>query len=308
MLAPMEGVTDVVIRDLITSLGGVDLCVSEFIRVSIHVVPEKVIRKYVPEAKDGWKTPAGTPILPQLLGSHPERMALTSKTLERMGATGIDLNFGCPAKTVNRNEGGAAMLKKPEAMRDVIQAVQAAVKIPVSVKMRLGWENPDDVFAIARMVDELKPRWIAVHARTKEEMYRPPAHWNRLALLQKTLTTPLIANGDIFTPADFDRCRSETGCSSFMIGRAILRDPWIFARIRNGGAAPLDTDLPALLRRFVGLCDRHYPDGEPTVGRLKQFVKQIAAGDPRYAPCFEAVKPLQHRGQIDAFLDQLALA
>lgn len=304
----MEGVTDVVIRDLITSLGGVDLCVSEFIRVSEHAVPEKVIRKYVPEAALGWKTPFGTTILPQLLGSHPERMALTASRLERMGASGIDLNFGCPAKTVNRNEGGAALLKKPEVMRAVIQAVQAAVKVPVSVKMRLGWENPDDVFAIARMVDELKPRWIAVHARTKEEMYRPPAHWNRLALLKKTIKTPLIANGDIFTPADFERCRLETGCDHFMIGRAILRDPWIFARIRQGSATTA-ADLPALLRRFVALCDRHYPDHkEVTVGRLKQFVKQIAVGDARFSPHFEAVKPLRSRSEIDAYLNQFERA
>ena len=302
MLAPMEGVTDVVIRDLITSLGGVDLCVSEFIRVSIHVVPEKVIRKYVPEAAEGWKTPAGTVILPQLLGSHPERMAATARVLERMGASGIDLNFGCPAKTVNRNEGGAALLKNPEAMRAVIQAVQAAVRIPVSVKMRLGWENPDDVFAIARMVDELSPRWLTVHARTKEEMYRPPAHWHRLALLKKTLKTPLIANGDIFTPADYEKCREVTGCDHFMIGRAILRDPWIFRRIRQGGGAVAGADLGTLLDRFVALCVRHYPGNEVTVGRLKQFVKNLAIGDPRFAPVFEAVKPLQHPSEIDAFL------
>lgn len=300
MLAPMEGVTDVVVRDLITSLGGVDLCVSEFIRVSIHPVPERVIRKYVPEAADGWRTPAGTTILPQLLGSHPGRMAITSKTLERMGAAGIDLNFGCPAKTVNRNEGGAALLKKPEVMREVIQAVQSAVRIPVSVKMRLGWENPDDVFEIARMVDALRPQWITVHARTKAEMYRPPAHWNRLAALRATLKTPLIANGDIFTPQDFEKCRAVTGCDRFMIGRAILRDPWIFQRIRGNAAGETIT----VLRRFVELCDRHYPGKEMTVGRFKQFIKNIALGDPRLAPLFESAKILQERGEIDRFLDR----
>jgi tRNA-dihydrouridine synthase C len=297
MLAPMEGVTDVVIRDLITSLGGVDLCVSEFMRVSIHPIPERVMRKYIPEAAQGWRTPSGTPILPQLLGSHPGRMATTARTLERMGAAGIDLNFGCPAKTVNRNEGGAALLRKPEVMREVIQAVQAAVRVPVSVKMRLGWENPDDVFAISEMVDALTPRWIAVHARTKAEMYRPPAHWHRLALLKKSLKTPLIANGDIFTPADFEKCREVTGCDHYMIGRAILRDPWIFRRVRGEGTG----DILPVLRRFVELCAKHYPGKEVTVGRFKQFIKNVALGDPRLAPLFEAVKPLESPVQIDAF-------
>jgi tRNA-dihydrouridine synthase C len=297
MLAPMEGVTDVVIRDLITSLGGVDLCVSEFMRVSIHPIPERVMRKYIPEAALGWRTPSGTPILPQLLGSHPGRMSTTAQTLERMGATGIDLNFGCPAKTVNRNEGGAALLRKPQVMCEVIQAVQAAVRVPVSVKMRLGWENPDDVFAIAAMVDALKPRWIAVHARTKAEMYRPPAHWDRLALLKKSLKTPLIANGDIFTPADFEKCREVTGCDHFMVGRAILRDPWIFRRIRGEGTG----DVLSVLQRFVELCAKHYPGNEVTIGRFKQFIKNIAVGDPRLTPLFEAAKPLESPAQLDAF-------
>jgi tRNA-dihydrouridine synthase C len=308
MLAPMEGVTDVVIRDLVTSLGGIDLCVSEFMRVSIHPIPERVMRKYIPEAALGWRTPSGTPILPQLLGSHPGRMATTAQTLEKMGATGIDLNFGCPAKTVNRNEGGAALLKKPQVMKEVIQAVQAAVRIPVSVKMRLGWENPDDVFDICAMLDTLQTRWIAVHARTKEEMYRPPAHWHRLAQLRKTLKTPLIANGDIFTPADFEKCREVTGCDHFMVGRAILRDPWIFCRIRGEVKASDGADLAGILKRFVDLCEKHYPGGEVTVGRFKQFIKQIAIGDPRYAGHFDTAKVLQTRSDVDGYLKNFSTA
>ena len=140
ILAPMEGITDPPMRRLLTGIGGIDWCVSEFIRVSGHVLPDRVIRRFVPEAETGWKTVFGVPVVPQILGGDPEVMAGMARALERMGAPGVDLNFGCPAKTVNKHDGGASLLKCPERLGGIVRAVRDALRrIPVTVKIRLGW-------------------------------------------------------------------------------------------------------------------------------------------------------------------------
>ncbi|HNE72149.1 MAG TPA: tRNA-dihydrouridine synthase, partial [Giesbergeria sp.] len=143
LLAPMEGLLDFVLRDVLTRIGGVDRCVSEFIRVTGTLLPDRVFLRHVPELQTGGRTLSGVPVRAQLLGSDPACMADNAAHLASLGPEGIDLNFGCPAKTVNRHGGGAALLQEPERIAAVVAAVRRAVPahLPVSAKMRLGFND-----------------------------------------------------------------------------------------------------------------------------------------------------------------------
>jgi len=247
-LAPMEGVTDDAFREIITSLPAapssdpekpaipsLDFCVSEFIRVTTSLHPKKVFHRFVPELMTGGKTSSGTPVLVQLLGGQPAPLADNAARLAEMGALGIDLNFGCPAKTVNRHDGGAALLKCPDRLLEISRAVRKAVpaNISVSAKIRLGFSDQSNLFENVKALEEGGVSWITVHCRTKEQGYRPPAHWEWIPRIKEISKTPLVVNGDIFTVEDFLKCREVTGGEAFMIGRGALKNPFLFQQIRE---------------------------------------------------------------------------
>eukprot|EP00764_Aduncisulcus_paluster_P005168 gnl/Carplike_NY0171/18647_a29223_74.p1 GENE.gnl/Carplike_NY0171/18647_a29223_74~~gnl/Carplike_NY0171/18647_a29223_74.p1 ORF type:complete len:185 (+),score=10.99 gnl/Carplike_NY0171/18647_a29223_74:88-642(+) len=179
----MEGVVDYTMRDLLTQVGGIDQCVTEFVRVSDRVLPAKVFRRLCPELLNGGKTPAGVPVILQLLGSDPTVLAGNARKAAKLGALGIDLNFGCPAKTVNKSKGGAVLLDTPELIHEIVKAVRIAVPegTPVTAKMRLGNKDKSLAFDNAQAIAEAKADGLTVHARTKLEGYRPPAHWEWIA-------------------------------------------------------------------------------------------------------------------------------
>ncbi|HEX2012210.1 MAG TPA: tRNA-dihydrouridine synthase, partial [Roseateles sp.] len=141
LLAPMEGLLDHMLRDVLTRVGGIDRCVSEFIRITDMLMPNRVFTRIVPELLHGGRTPAGVPVRAQLLGSDPVCMAENAAKLAALNPEGIDLNFGCPAKCVNRHRGGAVLLDEPELIAEIVAAVRRAVPahLPVSAKMRLGY-------------------------------------------------------------------------------------------------------------------------------------------------------------------------
>ncbi|WP_245662985.1 tRNA dihydrouridine synthase [Endozoicomonas arenosclerae] len=232
-LAPMEGVVDYLLRELLTEAGGIDLCVTEFIRITDTRLPTQTFHRICPELKHGCRTRGGTPVHIQFLGNNPEMLAYNAAKAARLGALGIDLNFGCPAKTVNRHKGGAVLLKEPELIHEIVSAVREAVPadIPVSAKMRLGYLDSDLALENARAIESAGANSVVVHARTKLQGYKPPAHWQELVHLRENLSIPLVANGDIFTIEDAHRCREVSGCQNIMIGRGILRDPDLPAAI-----------------------------------------------------------------------------
>lgn len=234
-LAPMEGIMDFVFRDMITQNQNIDQCTTEFIRVSSEPVPDHVLYRHAPELKMNCKTRSGTPVLIQLLGGKPEPMAANALRLTELGATGIDLNFGCPAKTVNRHDGGAALLRTPHRLYDVTKAVRDSipVHIPLSAKMRLGFEDTSLCLENAKALEEAGVEKITVHARTKADGYKPPAHWEYIARIKENLKIPIIANGDIKDQESLRRCQDITGCDEFMIGRASLYNPNIFKELKT---------------------------------------------------------------------------
>ncbi len=227
MLAPMEGVIDHVMRELLTSLGGIDRCVTEFVRVTDRLLPPRVFRRLCPELDSGGTTASGVPVYLQLLGGQAAVLADNAARAAELGAPGVDLNFGCPAKTVNRSDGGAILLREPQRVHAIVAAVRAAVPkhIPVTVKTRLGYEDRALFLDIVAGIEAAGATELTIHARTKRHGYRPPAYWDAIAEARELLTLPIIANGEIWSIDDALRCRAVTGCDDLMLGRGVLCRP-----------------------------------------------------------------------------------
>jgi tRNA-dihydrouridine synthase C len=191
-LAPMEGLLDCVLRDILTRVGGVDRCVSEFIRVTHTLLTERTFLRVMPELLNGGYTPSGVPVRAQLLGSDPVSMAENAARLAELGPHGIDLNFGCPAKVVNRHGGGAALLQDPELLTRIVSAVRRAVPkdMPVSAKMRLGFNDDSLAVECAQALAAGGAEELVVHARTKADAYRPPAYWERVNDIRLAVNIP----------------------------------------------------------------------------------------------------------------------
>ena len=312
----MEGLLDHSLRDAITRVGGVDRCVSEFIRVTGTLLPCRAFERVVPELRNGSRTAAGVPVRAQLLGSDATCLAENAARLAEMGSAGIDLNFGCPAKTVNLHRGGAVLLDEPETVAQIVAAVRRAVPahVPVSAKMRLGFNDDSRAEECALAIEGAGATELVVHARTKANGYRPPAYWERIADLRALVQLPLIANGEIWTVADALRCREVTGCVDLMIGRGMVSDPGLGLAIQahDAGLGLLDsvanraatwaTLLPLMLQFWhrVGLhvAARH------RAGRLKQWINYLRRSYPQAQQAFDDVRLLHDPAQVEQWLQQ----
>ncbi len=276
VLAPMEGITDAPMRAFVGSWGAFTYGVSEFQRVSGMALSAKAFRREAPEVLTGGKTPTGMPVQVQILGGDPERMAQSARAAVAAGAWGIDLNFGCPAPTVNRHDGGATLLKHPERLEAIVRAVVDAVDVPVSAKLRLGWDDPDAIDENAARAVAGGAAWITIHARTRNQGYRPPVFWERIGRVRAAVGVPVVANGDIWTLDDFRRCQDVTGCRHFMLGRGTLANPVLpgeVARELGLPSHPYETRWEPLLRGFVEWCDGRETR---TLARLKGWLAMAA--------------------------------
>jgi tRNA-dihydrouridine synthase C len=292
LLAPMEGLLDFVLRDILTRVGGIDRCVSEFIRITDQLLPERVFIRIVPELLNGSRTPAGVPVRAQLLGSDASCMADNAGRLAEMGSAGIDINFGCPAKIVNRHGGGAALLQDPEAVGRIVAAVRRAVPVgvPVSAKMRLGFNDDAQAEDCAQAIDSAGACELVVHARTKADGYRPPAYWERIADIRQVVRLPVVANGEIWTLADAQRCREVSGCNMLMIGRGAVADPGLGWAIQGGASAALTWPqlLPHIADFWLLVCSRL--DAKSRAGRLKQWLNFLRRRFPEAEVAYQQLK------------------
>lgn len=227
ILAPMEGVVDHGMREVLTQLGGYERCVTEFIRVNDQRIPEHVFRRFSPELETGGKTAAGVPVYIQLLGGNTKSMAINAALAQALEPPGIDLNFGCPSKTVTKSDGGSALLREPSRVGDIVSSVRDAVDpaIPITVKIRLGFSNYDFLDEIVDNIVEAGASELCVHARTREDRYKPPAHWHVVRQVSARTTIPVIINGEIWSVADAKRARELSGCQDIMLGRGALSCP-----------------------------------------------------------------------------------
>lgn len=320
LLAPMEGLLDFVLRDILTRVGGIDRCVSEFIRITDQLLPERVFTRIVPELLHGGRTPAGVPVRAQLLGADPACLADNAARLAGLGPAGIDLNFGCPAKVVNRHGGGAALLDEPDTLFAIVSAVRRAVPahMPVSAKMRLGFNDDSRAVECALAIAEGGADELVVHARTKAQAYRPPAYWERIADIRAVVRIPVVANGEIWTLDDARRCREASGASMLMLGRGIVTDPGLGRAIKAAGlngAAPLPSAdaapaasggigwpelLPLLAEFWRIVCDRL--ERRSQAGRFKQWLNFLRRRFPEAEIAYQQLKTLNDPKVIDAWL------
>ncbi len=310
VLAPMDGITDAPMRAFQGDRGTFTYGVSEFLRVSIEPIPLKVFKRDVPELNNGGLTESGMPVQVQILGGDPGRMAKSAHTAFRAGAKAIDINFGCPAPTVNRHDGGASLLREPCRIREIVRAVRDAVPedIPVSAKLRLGWDSIDAIHENAAMAAEGGASWLTIHARTRVQGYMPPVYWQPLGKVREDLGIPIVANGDIWSFEDFRRCQAETGCLHFMIGRSALSNPMLPFQISKEmglrDSPALTPDWIQVLKEFVKYLDpQDQTHPHRKLMRLKQWMK-IANnfGDFHH---FDEVK---HATTVDDFFASLSAA
>lgn len=313
-LAPMEGVTDWAMRDLLTGLGGIDQCVTEFLRVTDNLHGDEIFYKNCPELLTGSKTRSGTPVFIQLLGGKPEPLAVNAVRAVELGALGVDLNFGCPAKTVNRHDGGASLLQYTDRLYTIVSTVRKAVPAatPVTAKIRLGFDDPNACLENAKAIEAAGADWLTVHCRTKTDGYKPPAYWEWIAKIKSVTKIKIVTNGEIWNLADFERCHESAATEDYMIGRGALRDPFIFnnikklfsdLEIKNSQHASFTT-LKPLLPKFYEASST-YRNPEFAVARTKGWLKQLSFTASEFNEMFEQLKvitkPQEFETQLNRF-------
>jgi len=312
LLAPMEGLLDTTLRDVLTRVGGVDRCVSEFIRVTNTVLPERAFTRVVPELMNGGRTPAGVPVRPQLLGSDPICMADNAARLAAISPFGVDLNFGCPAKAVNQSRGGAVLLDEPELLARIVGEVRKAVPpgTVVSAKMRLGYHDDGVAEACAQAMMGAGADELVIHARTKAHGYKPPAYWHRIAEVLDVLPAhrrgDVIANGEIWTPDDARQCQRESGCENIMIGRGMVTYPGLGWAIRGeADHAPWSSLVPlfsVFWEQVSGRVERRH-----RAGRIKQWLNYLRRHYVEGERAFEHIRVGNDPEAIEAWLRHEAL-
>lgn len=309
-LAPMEGLVDPFIRELLTEVGGIDRCVTEFVRVTQGPIPDRVFYRFAPELHNDALTQAGIPVAVQLLGSNVPQMAEEARHAAALGAPQIDLNFGCPAKTVNKSKGGSILMREPELMHALTAAVREAVpaEIPVTTKMRLGYDDRSMGIACGEALADAGADEICVHARSKVDGYRPPAYWEEIAQVREAVSTPVIANGDIWTVDDYWRCREISGCDDVMIGRGLIVRPDLARQIKasqdNEICPPMDwPQAVALIIRYGNELQQRI-ESQYAAGRIKQWVNYTRRHFSEAEQCWQNVKRIREAGQL---CDALAL-
>jgi tRNA-dihydrouridine synthase C len=310
LLAPMEGLLDCALRDVLTRVGGVDLCVSEFIRITDQLLPERVFTRIVPELNHGGCTQAGVPVRAQLLGSDPSCLADNAARLATLNPAGIDLNFGCPAKVVNRHGGGASLLQEPALLHRIVAAVRRAVPahLPVSAKMRLGVEHDHYAEECAQAIAEGGADQLVVHGRTKAQGYKPPAYWSRIADVRAAVNIPVVANGEIWTVADARRCRAESGCNDLMLGRGMVADPGLALAILVDDGVASATNLPtwstlAPLLLCYWRINEARVEPRHRAGRIKQWLNYLRRRYPEAEDAYQSLRTVNDARTVAAWMD-----
>jgi tRNA-dihydrouridine synthase C len=311
VLAPMEGVIDHLMRHMLTTMGGIDLCMTEFVRIVDQKLPDRVYYRLCPELlnSDGCKTPSGVPVRIQLLGQDPNWLAENAVVATSLGSPGIDLNFGCPAKLVNKNKGGAILLKEPETLFKILKAVRAAVPshLPVTAKMRLGYEDKSLAIENAQALSEGGASEIAIHARTKSDGYKPPAYWDWIKQIKQHVDTPLIANGEIWNPDDAANCQAQSQCENIMLGRGALAVPNLAAWIKGLSTKLTWQELLTLILEY----SKYEIEGDKGLyysNRVKQWFVYIKQQYPEAEPFFREIRVIKKAADMYEAINRQRLA
>jgi len=315
VLAPMSGVTDTVFRRFIKHLGGCGLIMTEFTSADGVLRDQHVRGRYLHFYEDEH------PVSAQLFGSSPSVLADAARLVEDLGFDLVDLNLGCPAKKVVKCNGGSGLLRDLPLIRQIFEAVRAAVRIPFTVKFRAGW-NDDEIVCVelARLAENCGLGAVALHARTREQGYSGNARWEWIASVKQAVKIPVIGNGDIRSPEDACAVVAQTGCDAVMIGRMAPANPWIFRQIEQyvyrpphvGADAfvrpaehssakklydePTEADRYQMIRTyFQMLLEEGMPGAE---GKMKQFASWFTHGIPGGAALRKAIYEAKSGAEI----------
>lgn len=267
VMAPMSRGTDLPFRRLAAEWGA-QVCVGEMAyadKVARGDRNERVLLRRHPDEKA-----FGV----QLAGKHPETMAEAARMAEGEGADFVDVNLGCPIDEVTRRGMGAALLERPSKIAAVVSAIKAAVTVPVTVKLRLGWSSEKPTFLkVARAAEDAGVDAIGLHARSRAQRYRRPADWACVQALVESVRVPVLGNGDVLTWQDAQRRLRETGCAAVMVGRWALAKPWIFREFTEKRTLALGPEERlAVVRRYVELCREHFGDLDKGRERTRRFL------------------------------------
>lgn len=300
LLAPMEGVLDSLVRELLTEVNDYDLCITEFLRVVDQLLPVKSFYRLCPELHNNSLTPSGTRVRVQLLGQYPQWLAENAARAVELGSWGVDLNCGCPSKLVNGSGGGATLLKDPELIYRGAKAMREAVPghLPVTVKVRLGWDSGERRFEIADAVQQAGASELVVHGRTKEDGYKAERiDWQAIGEIRQRLTIPVVANGEIWDWQSAQDCLAATGCDSVMIGRGALNVPNLSRVIKYNEPRMPWPQVVELLQKYTRL-EKHGDTGLYHVARIKQWLSYLRKEYLEAAELFSAVRTLQDSTSI----------
>ena len=300
LLAPMEGVLDSLVRELLTEVNDYDLCITEFLRVVDQPLPVKSFYRLCPELHNNSLTPSGTRVRVQLLGQYPQWLAENAARAVELGSWGVDLNCGCPSKLVNGSGGGATLLKDPELIYRGAKAMREAVPVhlPVTVKVRLGWDSGERRFEIADAVQQAGASELVVHGRTKEDGYKAERiDWQAIGEIRQRLTIPVVANGEIWDWQSAQDCLAATGCDAVMIGRGALNVPNLSRVIKYNEPRMPWPQVVELLQKYARLEKQGYT-GLYHVARIKQWLSYLRKEYLEAADLFSAVRTLQDSTSI----------
>lgn len=300
LLAPMEGVLDSLVRELLTEVNDYDLCITEFVRVVDQLLPAKVFHRICPELHNNSRTPSGTQVRIQLLGQHPQWLAENAARAVELGSYGVDLNCGCPSKLVNGSGGGATLLKDPELIYQGAKAMREAVPghLPVTVKVRLGWDSSDRQFEIADAVQQAGASELAVHGRTKEQGYKAEhINWQAIGEIRQRLTIPVIANGEIWDWQSAQNCMAVTGCDAVMIGRGALNIPNLSRVVKYNEPRMPWPDVVTLLKKYTRL-EKQGDTGLYHVARIKQWLGYLRKEYAEATTLFQEIRALNNSPDI----------
>ena len=310
-LAPMEGVTDRAFRALVRGVGGCGLTVTEF------VSSEGLKRQDRKAWKQAELDPDEHPVSIQIYGRDPEAMALAARECQELGADMIDLNLGCPSKQVTSGCSGSALMREPERAYSIFRAVRAAITIPLTVKMRLGWDHENlNAPEIAYVAQEEGAEMVAVHGRTRMQMYRGSADWSEIRTVSERVHIPVFVNGDILNAEGALKALNESGADGVMIGRGAVRDPWVFQRINAAllnqpFRDPSLNDRAQHLKTYFDYLTRSAKSERHACGRIKKVIGLFTRGLPHGDELRQTIFRLQELAPIydatAAYFDRLKL-
>ncbi len=307
LLAPMAGITDTVFRRVIRRLGGCGLIMTEF------VSSEGIVRGGARSRRYLYYTEEERPISAQLFGADPDHLAEAARAVQDLGFDLVDLNLGCPAKKVIKC-GGSGLLRDLPLLEKILVKIRAAVSIPFTMKIRIGWDENQIVAApVAKMAEECGVEAIAVHGRTRAQGYSGRARWDVIAEVKSSVRIPVIGNGDVMKPEDAAELYRQTHCDGVMIGRAAPSNPWIFQQMEDyfqtgSSRIPSELDRYGLIREYYAmLSEVDTPGG---LGKMKQFAswftRSVRNGAELRRSVQSASTPQEARARVDAFFASAA--